>query len=140
MKFTTTQNVEKEVTHLRASLGVRYWEDAAVNGVEENNDDPKIPLRDDGRWILAIDLTTGQIANWPAVTTASTHYKVCDDGVYSLLDASGTAVAVRGDGYVPDMLCPSGEGYGDYVIMDIDENGVISQWKADLSYFEGYDE
>lgn len=27
-------------------------------------------------------------------------------------------------------------GYGDYVIMDINENGFIDKWQVDLSYFK----
>jgi hypothetical protein len=131
-KVKTTVNV----THLIADMGVRYWEDAEVNGVPENDDDPQIPLKDGDSWKIKIDLQTGEIEGWPSGITASTHYKVCDAGVYSLLSESGDVVALR-DGYVPDMLCPKDEGYGDYVIMDINESGVIQGWSADLSYFEG---
>ena len=40
------------------------------------------------------------------------------------------------DGYVPSIMCPEGEGYGDYVIMEIDGDGRIANWKVDLSEFE----
>ena len=139
-KFTVTKTVEVPVLKLRADMGVRYWEDANVNGVDETDEDPKIPLRNGDRWVLTIDLATGQIEQWPEGFTASTHYKVCDDGEYSLIGENGEIVIKRDDGYVPCMLSPSGEGFGDYVIMDIEQNGRIAQWKADLSYFEGYDQ
>lgn len=32
------------------------------------------------------------------------------------------------DGYVPDFLCPADSGYGDYMIMDINEEGQIADW------------
>ena len=32
------------------------------------------------------------------------------------------------DGYVPDFLCPADSGYGDYMIMDINEEGHIADW------------
>jgi hypothetical protein len=63
------------------------------------------------------------------------HYKVCDAGSYFVKDAEGnTAMSIEWD-YVPSILCPKERGYGDYIIMDIDENGFIQKWKADLSDF-----
>lgn len=29
-------------------------------------------------------------------------------------------------------MCPADEGYGDYIIMNIDENGFIQGWKKEL--------
>lgn len=134
MKFERTIKQEVEVTTLHASLGVRYWEDASVNGATDDGDEPSMPLVRDGRWHLLIDLATGRIDGWPRGTTAETHYKVCDDGVYRLLDAAGNEVC-KLYGYVPSMLSPGGKGYGDYVIMAIGADGLIEGWEADLSYF-----
>jgi hypothetical protein len=133
MKLEKIAKQEVEVAYLHADMGVRYWEDASVNGVDEG-DDPTIPLAEGDSWRITIELATGRIVNWPAGVTASTHYKVCDAGVYQLLDAQLVEVAVK-DGYVPKMLSPGGNGYGDYVIMTIDGDGKIEDWKADLSYF-----
>jgi len=33
-------------------------------------------------------------------------------------------------------MCPADNGYGDYVIMKIDDNGKIDKWRVDLSYWE----
>lgn len=132
------------VKFIRARCGVRYWEDATVNGVEDT-DGSRIPCREGtaadndnlggGNWCPTIDLDTGIIENWPKGTTASIHYKVCDDGDYELLDEARNVVATI-DGYVPSLMCPEGEGYGDYVIMEIDGDGRIAKWKADLDEFE----
>lgn len=132
------------VKYLRARCGVRYWEDGEVNGVQDE-DGSRIPCREGtaanndslggGNWCPTIDLDTGRIENWPHGTTASIHYKVCDDGDYALLDADRNVVAEI-DGYVPGLMCPEGEGYGDYVIMEIGPDGTIAKWKADLSEFE----
>lgn len=136
------------VKYIRARCGVRYWEDATVNG-EEDADGSRIPLRegtaadnDDlngGNWRPTIDLDTGKIEGWPEGTTASIHYKVCDDGDYELLDADRNVVASI-EGYVPSLMCPEGEGYGDYVIMEIAADGSIANWRADLSEFEKTDD
>ncbi len=134
MKFSQMVKAETEVTHLIADMAPRYWEDAQVNGVDENDEAPTIPLRDGDAWKLKIDLETGQIAGWPQGTTAETHYKVCDAGIYSLIDANGVVVA-KNAGYVPEMLSSDAEGFGDYVILNIDKNGYIHGWKANFDYF-----
>lgn len=136
------------VKYIRARCGVRYWEDARVNG-EEDADGSRIPLREGtpadndnlggGNWRPTIDLDTGKIEGWPEGTTASIHYKVCDDGDYELLDADRNVVASI-DGYVPSLMCPEGNGYGDYVIMEIAADGTIAKWVADLSEFEKTDD
>jgi hypothetical protein len=135
MKFSRMTKQDIPVTHLLAAMEVRYWEDARVNGVAEDNAAPTIPFALGETWVLKIELETGRIVDWPQGTTASVHYKVCDAGVYRLLNATGEIVAVKDD-YVPSMLCPKGNGYGDYVIMDISGDGIIDKWRVDLSYFE----
>lgn len=134
MKFTRTIPVEYDVYFLKAEMEVRYWEDGIVNGVQDEDDDPKIPLRKHDMWLLEIHLHDGSIREWPVGTTAKVHYKVCDAGSYQLLDAD-RQVVVSQDGYVPSMLAPQGGGYGDYVILDIGSDGIIQGWKADLRYF-----
>lgn len=134
MKVTVTTKNDVEVKTLLVSAKVRYWEDATVNGVEDSEGN-LIPCRAGANWEPTIDLQTGQITNWQQGKTAEIHYKVCDCGNYSLLDSSGKEIKSI-DGYVPNIMCPKGSGYGDYIIMDIDENGFIQKWKADLDAFE----
>lgn len=136
MTFTieTTQVVSKEVKYLQAECGVRYWEDGEVNG-SEDTDGELIPCRVKDAWCPTIDLETGVIQDWPAGTTASVHYKVCDAGMYRLLDADKN-VAREIDGYVPDIMCSGGSGYGDYVIMTIGADGKIENWNVNLEAFE----
>lgn len=135
--ITITQKVEKEVAFLKVSAGVRYWEDGEVNGVEDNDDNPCMPFADASResWEPVIEIATGKIVDWPQGTTASVHYKVCDAGVYILFDQDKQEVKSI-NGYVPDILCPKGGGYGDYIIMDIDAEGQIDKWRVDLDAFE----
>ena len=142
IKVATTTKVP--VKYLRARCGVRYWEDATVNG-ERDDDGSRIPCREGtaadndklggGNWCPLIELESGQIEGWPAGTTADIHYKVCDDGDYALLDEN-RAVVKAIDGYVPDIMCPGGEADGDYVIMHIGADGVIANWRVDLADFE----
>ena len=129
--------VEHRVKFLRVEACVRDWEDGEVNGVADDNDKPTIPFSDKilGLWKPLIDIDTGTILDWPAGTTASIHYKVCDDGAYALLDPYMKPV-IEIEGYVPRMLCPKDNGYGDYIIMDIGADGAIANWRVDFDKFE----
>ena len=62
MKIELTVKKEFEVKTLLVEAGVRYWEDATVNGVEDENGD-LIPCRFNGSdlWKPIIDIETGII-------------------------------------------------------------------------------
>lgn len=139
--LTVKVRTEKEVVikTLEVEAGVRYWEDTTVNGVEDEAGD-LIPFREGELWKPVIDVELGKIINWPAGTKADVHYKVCDSGNYYLKDSKGNTVLSIESDYVPQILCPKENGYGDYIIMDIDENGVIANWKQTLSGFPLQDE
>lgn len=113
---------------IEVSAGVRYWEDATLNGREDT--EGKIPLRQGDRWTPIIDLDTGHIQNWPAGAEADIHYKVCDDGEYWLLDASGKRIAKWAGDYVPNsILCIGDNGHGDYIILKVGADGAVIDWK-----------
>jgi hypothetical protein len=131
IEITETKKVG--VAFLKVEAGVRYWEDGEVNGVSDD-DGNLIPCRNGDFWEPIIDLKTGMIEGWPEGTTADVHYKVCDEGRYTLLDAARNAVNIR-DGYVPPILSPGGDGYGDYIIMKIDGAGRIENWRINLDGF-----
>lgn len=132
IEITETRTVN--AVRLKVDAEVRYWEDATVNGVEDENGD-LIPLRSGDAWCPTINIDDGTVVNWPTGTVAKIHYKVCDAGVYTLFGEGGTELA-RKEGYVPSILSPGGSGYGDYIIMEIDETGKIANWRPDLSSFE----
>ena len=151
MKITINKPTEFEAVYLKVDAGVRYWEDAEVNGVRDIDlceskgiGKPLIPCAvqikeeadyniysDHYRWRPIIAIETGQIVNWTQGTIANVHYKVCDDFICDITDEDHIAIAYY-DGYVPKIMCPADEGYGDYIIMNIDENGFIQGWKKEL--------
>lgn len=135
MKVTILKKVEVEAKTLHVRAGVRYWEDASVNGVEDINGD-LIPCRieDEEDWFPVIDIDSGVITNWEQGKSADIHYKVCDCGDYYLLDEKDNEI-VHFNGYVPKTLSPVGSGYGDYIIMKVDTNGLIANWKFDINDF-----
>lgn len=132
--ITIISEQKVEVKTLVVKAQVRYWEDAEING-EEDTDGSLVPCRNGEIWGPEIDLETGVITNWKAGTSAKIHYKVCDAGIYQLVDSAGKVIKEI-DGYVPDILCPEDNGYGDYIIMHIDPSGKIDKWRVDLSDFE----
>ena len=134
MKVKLTLKKEVTVKTLHVDAGVRYWEDATVNGVEDEQGH-LIPCREGERWRPIIDIDKGQITNWTAGIEASIHYKICDDGTYTLKDENGKVV-IEKDMYVPETLYPEGEGYGDYIILQVDTNGMIKDWKFNPEDFE----
>ena len=133
MKVKLKIEKEFEVKYLQVKAGARYWEDAIVDGVEDT-EGSLIPCREGDYWCPLIELESGVIENWEHGKKASVHFKVCDDGEYSLLDLNKEVVKSI-DGYVPDIMSPKESGYGDYIIMDIDENGKISNWRVKLDEF-----
>lgn len=148
MKATIKIKKEIDVQYLEIDAHVRYWEDADVNGVEEQEGNPTIPFsdKDTGHWNLTIDVESGKIVDWPQGTEASVHYKVCDEGVYTLKDKDMQPILTV-ESYVPDCLGISESSYGDYICFNVDENGKIEDWsfseddveeiiKGDFSYEE----
>jgi hypothetical protein len=128
-----TIKVEKEVTLsvLEVNAGVRCWESASVNDVEDSEEGELIPCKDGERWKPIIDIESGVITNWTKGVTASVCYKVCDDGIYTVKDDTGVVV-LELDDYVPRILCPVEDGYGDYIHMNIDADGLIEGWSKKL--------
>ena len=139
MEMVITKREAVQVKYLQVEAGVRYFEDGTVNGQADRNEPPAMPFVEGGVWRPVIDMDTGKIVDWPEGVTADVHYKVCDAGLYILLDESLREV-YRIDGYVPDTLCPAGEGYGDYIIMKIASDGQIQNWSPDLSDFDSQDD
>ena len=135
MKFTIKIQKEVNLWLLAVKARIWYWEDAIINGVNETEKGDNIPCKEGNLWCLNIIIDTGQIINWTKGVTAKVHYKVCDELSYEILDTARNIIESNEDVYVPDTLSPSGRGYGDYMIMDIDENGYIKNWKFNIYDF-----
>lgn len=132
---------------LKVTAEVLCYEDGSVDGKQDISWDeqcagekPRVPCvknfqekkrGGDYRWCLEIDADTGIILNWEKGTTAKVHYKVCDCcEIEYFVDGEKICdnESCKCCGYVPDLLCPLGEGWGDYMIMNIDANGHIEKW------------
>ena len=71
---------------------------------------------------------------------ANIHYKVCDAGEYWLQDENGEKIVKAKGYYVPDFLAIDDSGYGDYIIMKVDKEGKINNWRFDSEPFTNEDE
>lgn len=118
---------------VKVKAGVRYFEDANVKSpisswYEDEPDSPTIPCVVDECWCPEIDPNTGKILNWTEGWEAQIHYKVCDDCEIEYYEEGEKICNNDGEYYVPEFLSPKENGYGDYMIMDIDSSGQIQDW------------
>ena len=132
-------NILKEVDlkTLVVKAKPRYWEDATIDGEYDTERGLYVPCKNGDIWNPHIDIDSGIITNWDKGVMANIHYKVCDECGYELLDNDGNVIISFEDGYVPRTLSPKENGYGDYIKMDIDENGKIANWKFRKEDFDG---
>jgi hypothetical protein len=135
------------IKYLSVDVCPRFYNDSRVNGiddvdlckekgigipnmpcVERIKDFPKNVLYSDHyRWRPIIDIDEGIIINWKQGVTADVNYKVCDDGIYILLDDKKNEI-VKVESYVPNLLSIDDWGDGDYINLTIDEDGKIENW------------
>jgi hypothetical protein len=118
-----------QATYIEVRAEVLYWEDAIVNGIEDETG-TLIPLRDGKFWVPVIRLADGIVMDWPQGVTADVNFKVCDQCECWLLDDERKRVAKWCFPYVPDsFLCHGDKGYGDYIIFKVAADGRIEDWK-----------
>lgn len=145
MKVTVQKPVTIEVKYVEVVLPVKY-------------DEEDIPMDTPGRigdwWRAIIDIDTGQVTSvakgsglknhalvdWPVGTPLDLYMKVTDGGTYRLLNAAGQVEAEIVQDYVPNSVIPG--DYGDYVELNINENGLVTNWNPDpeLEAFFGANE
>lgn len=97
----TTIKVEKTVQlkTLEVFANVRYWEDATINGVSDENED-LTPCKKGDLWCPVIDIDSGQITNWEKGKAADIHFKVCDQCAWGIKDENGE-VLLKSEGKKP---------------------------------------
>lgn len=105
-----------------------------VRSYPVGEDMPKdAPLRVLDTWGAVIDLESKKVADWPIGKTLEFYSKAFDSGIYCLLDAEGKEIA-KIEGYVPNKFLPG--NYGDYLDLNIDENGIVTNWLENASIEE----
>jgi hypothetical protein len=121
-------DVKSDMIFIKAA--VRYFEDGQISkdgGKTYLEDHMKeMPCIIGDEWCPIINNKTGVIENWTNGIFAKIHYKVCDECKIALDTPENI---IQEYGYVPDWLCPEGDGFGDYIIMIVDSAGKIDKWK-----------
>ncbi len=127
---------EVEIRSIIISVEPRY-----IGDDEDSDMSSDFPLLDESKtlWTAHVNIDTGLISGWPIGEKRKAFIKVCDAGQYTLVDSDGNHLKTI-EGYVPNGIIP-GE-YGDYIDLDIDENGFIANWpkRPDISAFLNDDE
>ena len=154
MKVIVNRPVEIDIKTIHVNARVRYPEDAMIQEGpedawrEDDADQPKMPCMEyiekhrvtsSWHWRPIIDIATGQILNWRAGVRASISYKVCDEFECEVKD-SDNAIVASYNGYVLNFMAITDKGYGDYIYLEIDENGMIENWSFDEYDFKKLDE
>ena len=131
VKYEKTVEVSVDVRRVRLELPVRYWEEDIPND---------FPFRQGDTWTAEVEVDTGKVVGWPQGKSGALHMKVCDEGTYTLLDGKGQAIAKIEQNYAPNKAVPG--CYGDYVELDINEHGVVTNWykNPDFSAFFRHEE
>ena len=122
------ENVNVKKLHFRAY--VRYWEDGEFYCPNNKTTNCIIPGRDDQYWDCTIDIDSGKILNWIPGVVGDVCFKVCDEFSCEFIDDKSSYIYTIENDYVPDFMCPVEPGYGDYIIMNIDEDGKIENWSV----------
>jgi hypothetical protein len=82
-----------------------------------------------GKFKILIDIETHSIKGWDGTCRPCRFFeKVVDRGTYTLYDAKGNILERIEQRYVPNKILPPRDGYGDYLKLEIDKDGVITNW------------
>jgi len=114
MKIKVTRTITEEIDIAYLSIEVPY------------DDDDEIPeYIHEGRNTLKflIDLDRRKVVDWPEGNHYDLHLKVCDRGIYRLLDPNMGELAIIYQDYVPDGVPGA---YGDYITLRITNDGTVT--------------
>lgn len=120
MKVSIMKRVDVSFDAIRVVAALRYAEEDAPGGMF-GLDGESLSLCID----LSEDGSTAKIRGWQG-KPIHLHSKVCDCCSVYLLNGN-EIVGSRENNYVPSFM--PGQHYGDYLILDIEADGTISNWR-----------
>lgn len=78
---------------------------------------------------LLIDIETGQIINYPeGIEPHTFHCEIDGDITYTLYDGSMKKIGKTINDRIPNKAIPPFDGDSELLLLEIDENGVITNW------------
>lgn len=130
MEDNTNKKEEMEMKYLKCKIHVVNFGEAEVNGIEEEEENPKMPLIYNDRWYITIDLDLGKILNWTQGTTARTWYRVFEEGnSYQYLDENLEQISIHTRCFLHRLAIWDGEsGYVKRITLDIEADGTIKDF------------
>lgn len=114
------------------------FDDGLMTELESDDDfTPPMLNTEDLLLEVVVDLENRRVLNWNYEEGYLRMWgKVCDAGTYTLLDKDRTPLW-QIDGYVPNKLIPPFEkGFGDYIELAIDSDGIIRDWPSNPDFSE----
>ena len=119
---------------LDIEVPIYHPEDATVNGEPDyRHQTPMMPYLVqvnpglEWKWLISVDVETGEVIFWPQGVNATTNYKVVDECKLHF-------GAIDYEGYVPDFLGIDDKSWGDYICITIKEDGFIKNWDKTKFY------
>ena len=135
---------DAEVSTLEIDAHMRYLEDTTYScdgeWVNCNENDSECPCTEGHQWKPIIDVNTGQILNWSADRKFWVFGKVCDE-FKCKVKGINDEVLIDYEGYVPNCMSINDKGYGDYIDMIVNPDGIIQDWEfkqSDIDYMNMY--
>lgn len=137
MLITITRPIDVEAKSLRVEFPLRYLDEEDSGQASLPEAPEGVPGRHGNRYWLDIDIDTGKVIDWPPGQTVRLHEKVVDEGTYTLLGlVEGSIIHRTQEDYVPGFM--PGDHYGDYIILDIEADGTITNWNRGRRGAESY--
>lgn len=131
MKIKIIKEIEVEACLIDVDAHVRYPEDISFEQNDNwcycNADNPECPCIDGHQWRPIININTGKIINWDAPIKCHVFAKVCDEFKCKIKGLNGEDI-INYEGYVPSFMAIEDSGYGDYIDMIVEEDGIIKNW------------
>ncbi|MFI3277789.1 MAG: hypothetical protein SNH28_03215 [Rikenellaceae bacterium] len=140
----TKETIKSQCRYLKIDLPYRGEEDelytyrSLFESPLEEGEVEYFPLVDfeTQRWVATIDLREKRVIDWDSnFGAAKIDAKVCDEGVYTLLDSEMNEICHIA-GYVPNGVVPPKDGWGDYLRMSIEADGSVAAIYDDLDFTE----
>ena len=88
----------------------------------------------DSFWEITVNLKSHQVLEWEKdFGGLNLSAKVTDNGIYTLLDKDKNDIwCIKG--YAPNSFIPEKDGFGDYINLYINEDGIVENWYDDPDF------
>lgn len=131
------EGINAIIRYAECTLYPRFFDGGCIDGINDSHVSPRMPCvkavsndTADLAWCPIIDLNEGKILNWKKGISAFVHYKTVDCNFIIFKDEFENVIK-KYEGYVPQFL-NTVDNNADYVVMDIDSNGYIKNYRRIL--------